>query len=96
VSEPARTDELHGEIDPLRVGAAGLVAFLLGVVLGSRLLRLLGFAGVAAAGVLYSRRRMAERRKKIDAAERQVRSALDDLDPVARVQVLKDAAKDSF
>jgi hypothetical protein len=53
-----------------------------------------GLAAVFAGLVLYVRRWLAERGRKIDEAEEKVASALDGLDPIARVQVLKDAAKD--
>jgi len=53
---------------------------------------LAGGAGVA----LYARERLAERSAKIDAAEERVRSELDDLDPVARAQVLADLARSAL
>ena len=56
-------------------------------------LRILGLGSAAAGGVFYARVKLAERSEKIKAAESDVRSALDDLDPVARAQVLADVAK---
>jgi hypothetical protein len=56
-------------------------------------LRILGFGSAVAGGVFYTRVKLAERNEKIDAAEDNVRSALDDLDPVARAQVLADVAR---
>jgi hypothetical protein len=78
---------------PLGLAAGGVAAFLLGWAVHSRLLRLLGFGVAATGGVLYARERLAERAEKIDEAEGAVRSALDDLDPVARAQVLMDVAR---
>jgi hypothetical protein len=53
-------------------------------------------AGLGAAlvgGGLYAREKLVERGEKISAAETSIRSELDDLDPVARAQVLKDLAE---
>jgi hypothetical protein len=46
-----------------------------------------------AGSAFYARIKVAERNEKIETAEDDVRSALDGLDPVARAQVLADAAK---
>jgi hypothetical protein len=75
------------------VGGSGLGVFLLGIVLRSRLLRLLGLGAALTGGALYAREKLAERGTRIDEAETAVRSALDDLDPVARAQVLMDVAR---
>jgi hypothetical protein len=87
-----RTLELGGKA-PLIFGAAGLVVLGLGVIVGSRTLKLVGAAGAVAGAGLYARERYAARGEKIDAAEDSIRSTLDDLDPVARAQVLIDVAK---
>jgi hypothetical protein len=50
---------------------------------------LLGLAAAVAGGGLFARVKLAERSEKIDEAESDIRSELDDLDPVARAQVLK-------
>jgi hypothetical protein len=42
---------------------------------------------------VYARRKLEVRRAKIDVAESHIRSELDDLDPVARAQVLADMAR---
>ena len=83
----------HRETVALAVSASGAAALVLGWIIGSRLLRVLGLGSAVAGGVLYTRVKLAERNEKIDAAEDDVRSALDGLDPVARAQVLADAAK---
>ena len=94
MSEPGPTLERdRQETVALTVSASGAAALVLGWIIGSRLLRLLGLGSAVAGGVLYTRVRLAERNEKIDAAEDDVRSALDGLDPVARAQVLADAAK---
>lgn len=94
MSEPApvvdRDDE---ESVALAISAGGAAALVIGSIVGSRLLRILGLGSAAAGGVLYTRAKLAERSEKIKAAEHDVRSALEDLDPVARAQVLADAAK---
>jgi HAMP domain-containing protein len=59
-----------------------------------RLLRLLVVVAVLVGVALYLREWLAERDRKLHEAEDTVKSALDDLDPIARMQVLKDVAKD--
>jgi hypothetical protein len=59
-----------------------------------RLLRLLALVAALAGVALYLREWYAERDRKLHEAEDTVRDALDDLDPIARMQVLKDVAKD--
>jgi hypothetical protein len=81
------------ETRALAVGAGGVAALLLGWILGSGLLRLLGFSAAAVGGGLYAREKLAERSEKIDAAKESIRSELDDLDPVARAQVMKGIAQ---
>jgi hypothetical protein len=58
-----------------------------------RLLRLLALVATLVGVALYLREWYAERDRKLHEAEATVNSALDDLDPIARMQVLKDAAK---
>jgi hypothetical protein len=82
-----------GERTAMVVGAGGLLAFLLSWILHSRILRVLGLGTAVAGGALYARQKLAQRGEKIEAAEGAVRSALDDLDPVARAQVLFDIAR---
>ena len=92
--------ELDRTLDPdddggttaLAVTAGGLVAVVLGWMLGSRVLRVLGLFTAVAGGGLYARGKLAARNQKIEAAEERIQSELDDLDPVARAQVLKGLA----
>lgn len=77
----------------MAVGAGGLLALLLSWILHSRILRVLGLGAAVAGGALYAREKLVERAEKIEAAEGAVRSTLDDLDPVARAQVLMDVAR---
>lgn len=77
----------------MALGAGGTFAFALGVVAGSRLLRLVGIGALVAGGGIYAREMLAERGEQIDAAESEIISELADLDPVARAQVLKDVAQ---
>jgi hypothetical protein len=94
VSEPGHAlDHDHQETVALAISASGAAALVIGWILRSRLVRILGLGSAVAGGVFYARIKLAERNEKIDAAEDDVRSALDGLDPVARAQVLADAAK---
>ena len=69
-----------------------ILALAIGWIVKSRLLRLIGLLATVAGGGLYARTKIDERSEKIDAAETTIRSTLDDLDPVARAQVLIDLA----
>ena len=83
----------EGDIPAAALAAAGILVLLLGAARRSTLLRAGGiFATLAACG-LYTRRKFKARRAKIDVAESHIRSELDDLDPVARAQVLADIAR---
>jgi hypothetical protein len=82
-----------GERTALAVGAGGIFAFLLSWVVHSRILRLLGFGAAVTGGAFYARQKFAERAERIDEAEDAVHAAIDDLDPVARAQVLIDVAR---
>jgi hypothetical protein len=77
----------------LAVGAGGLALLTLGMIAGSRALRLLGLASAATGAVLFVRHKLEVRSEKIAEAEDKIRSELDDLDPVARAQVLADIAR---
>jgi len=77
----------------MAISASGAAALVIGWIIGSRALRILGLGSAVAGSVFYTRIKLAERNEKIEAAENDIRSALDDLDPVARAQVLADAAR---
>jgi hypothetical protein len=89
------SDQIHplasqeNETIVLAVGAGGAFAFVLGWMLDSGFLRALGLIAAIAGGGLYARGRLAERQEKIDEDEASIRSELDELDPVARAQVLR-------
>jgi hypothetical protein len=94
MSEPASTlESADRETLGLKVGAGGAVAFLAGLVFGSKLLRTAGLGAALVGGGLYAREKLAERGEKISAAETTIRSELEELDPVARAQVLKDLSE---
>jgi hypothetical protein len=93
MSEPASTLDSDRETLGLKVGAGGAVALLVGLVFGSRLLRVAGLGAALVGGGIYAREKLVERGEKISTAETIIRSELDDLDPVARAQVLKDLAE---
>ena len=50
-------------------------------------------SAAVAGGALYGRQKFVQRAKKIEEAEGAVRSTLDELDPVARAQVMMDIAR---
>ena len=94
MSEPGPAlDRDDQEALVLAISASGAAALVIGWIIGSRALRILGLGSAVAGSVFYTRIKLAERNEKIEAAEKDVRSALDDLDPVARAQVLADAAR---
>jgi hypothetical protein len=84
------------EIAGLALALAGAVTFVLGLVRHSRLKRALGLLLLIAGGGFFARLKLAERGEKIGAAEGRIRSELDDLDPVARAQVLADMAREQM
>jgi hypothetical protein len=86
----------HGDVPALALAGGGTLAFVVGIVQGSRLLRILGLLALFAGGGLYASRKLEARGKKIHEAEDTIRSQLDDLDPVARAQVLTDIAHDQI
>jgi hypothetical protein len=82
-----------GDIPAGTLAAGGVLVFLLGAARRSRLLRAAGLvAGLAGCG-LYVRRKLKTRSARIEVAEGHIRSELDDLDPIARAQVLADIAR---
>ena len=66
---------------------------MLGLARHSTPLRVAGIVATFAACGLYARRKLKVRKAKIDVAESNIRSELDDLDPVARAHVLADIAR---
>jgi hypothetical protein len=82
-----------GDIPAAVLAAGGVLVFLLGAARRSMLLRAAGLLATLGASGLYARRKLKVRRARIDVAESHIRSELDDLDPVARAQVLADIAR---
>ena len=82
-----------GDIPAGVLATGGVCVFLLGAARRSKLLRAAGLLATLAACGLYARRKLEVRRERIDVAESHIRSELDDLDPVARAQVLADIAR---
>jgi hypothetical protein len=94
VSEPGPAlDHDHQETLALAISASGAAALVLGWIIRSRLWAILGVGSALVGSAFYARIKLVERNEKIETAEDDVRSALDGLDPVARAQVLADAAK---
>jgi hypothetical protein len=89
-----RTIDLHdGETEGLAIVAGGMLALVLGWIVHSRVLRVIGFLAAAAGSSLYARAKLAERSEKIDSAESHIRSELDDLDPLAKAEVIAKLAR---
>jgi len=82
-----------GDVPAAALGAGGIAVFVVGAARGSMFLRAAGLIATFSACGLYARRKHEARRAKMDAAESHIRSELDDLDPVARAQVLADIAR---
>jgi len=82
-----------GDVPAAALGVGGIIVFAVGMARGSTFLRAAGLIAAAGAFGLFARRKRAARRAKIDEAESHIRSELDDLDPVARAQVLADIAR---
>jgi hypothetical protein len=83
----------HPVEPPLALVAAGTLALAIGRIRRSKLWTVFGLLGTIAGGCLYARARFLERGDRIEAAENRIHSELDELDPVARAQVLADIAK---
>jgi hypothetical protein len=82
-----------GDIPAAVLAAGGVLVFVLGTARRSTILRAAGIFATLAGGGLYARRKLKARKAKIEVAESHIRSELDDLDPVARAQVLADIAR---
>ena len=87
------SDRNEGEAVPLALTAGGALTLVLGWILGSGTLRALGLTAAVVGGGLYARGRLPERSETIDEAESHIRSELDELDPIARAQVLEGLAR---
>jgi hypothetical protein len=85
-------------VDDQRIGFAGIgvgaVLLVVGMLTGSRFLRVLGIVKVAAGAFWIARARLTQRAEEIERADANIRAELDDLDPVARAQVLAGLAND--
>jgi hypothetical protein len=65
-------------------------------MLGSEVLQAFGLAAAITGGGIYAHRKVVERDARIEAAETTIRTELDELDPVARAQVLEDLARSAL
>ena len=84
------------EFAGLALALGGAAAFVAGLIRHSRLLRALGILLALAGGGFFARRKLTDRAEKIDTAETNIRTELQDLDPVARAQVLADIAHEQM
>jgi hypothetical protein len=80
----------------LAVGTGGVLALVAGRMLGSEVLQAFGLAAAITGGGIYAHRKVVERDARIEAAETTIRTELDELDPVARAQVLEDLARSAL
>ena len=80
----------------LAVGAGGVLALVAGRLLGSAVLQAFGVVAAITGGGIYAHQKVVERDAKIEEAETTIHSELDDLDPVARAQVLEDLARSAL
>ena len=86
-------DPSKGNTIGLAVGTGGVVALVAGWRRNSPLLRAFGTTLALAGGGLYAHGKVAERDERIEATQSQIRSELDDLDPLARAEVLEGLAR---
>jgi hypothetical protein len=86
----------HPVEPPLALAAGGVLALVIGRIRRSRLWSAVGLLAAIAGGGLYARARFRERSDRIGEAADRIHSELDELDPVARAQVLADVAKSQF
>ena len=94
MSEQKRTLDLRDDATGgLALVGGGMAFFLLGWIVGSRVLRILGFLAAAGGAGLYAKARISDRSEKIDAAESHIRSELEDLDPLAKAEVIAKLAQ---
>jgi hypothetical protein len=77
----------------LAIVSGGILGFAIGWMRHSGSLRTLGLFAVVAGSALYAREKYTVRDEKIKAAKSSVHAALDDLDPVAKAQVLADLTR---
>jgi len=71
----------------------GVLATLLAALTGSRMLGVVGLLAGLIGVALLVRERLEQREEQIMSAEERISSELDDLDPVARAQVIADLAR---
>lgn len=94
MDEQARALDLdRAETAAVAIGGGGVVALVAGLALGSRALRTVGLLAAVAGAGLFVREKYARRKQKIEEAQSHIRSELDDLDPVARAQVIAGLAR---
>ena len=86
-------DPSKGNTVGLAVGAGGVLALVAGWRRNSALLRAFGTTLALAGGGLYAHGKITERDERIEATQSQIRSELDDLDPLAQAEVLEGLAR---
>jgi hypothetical protein len=101
VIEPMRSNADHTGPDDgdltvaFGLAGGGAVAFLVGVLLGSRFLRLIGLLAGIGGGALLTAQRLSARQERIDEAQEVISDELAGLDPVARAQVIASLASEA-
>ena len=80
----------------LAVAAGGVLALVAGRMLSSAVLQTFGVVASVTGSGIYAHRMIVERDAKIEEADTTIQSELDELDPVARAQVLENLARSAL
>ena len=86
-------DPSKGNTVGLALGAGGVLALVVGWRRNLPVLSAFGATLALAGGGLYAHRKVAERDERIEEAQSQIQLELDELDPLARAQVLEGLAR---
>ena len=94
VSDAGRAIDFGDSRTAAGIVGGGVLLVFLGRVFGSSLLRATGVLTAIAGAGLFARLRFEERANRIKEAASHIREELDDLDPVAKAQVVADLARE--
>lgn len=96
VTRVGKTIDVDDGRSALAVVGGGATLHLLGRIVGSSILRTVGTLAALAGAALYLRHRIAQRNQRIEQAADHIRAELDDLDPVAKAQVVADLTREQL
>jgi hypothetical protein len=96
VTGVAKAIDVDDNRSAVAIVGGGATLLLLGRIVGSSFLRTVGTLGALAGAALYLRQRIAERNRRIEQAADHIRAELDDLDPVAKAQVVADLTREQL